>query len=119
MFRVMVVDDQESYRRMVRYMLEREEDFRVVADAADGAEALRLMDEVNPDLVIMDVQMPSINGFEATRLIMQGYPNARVVLISRTRRQRDFERMAEEVGAAAFMVKGDLAITAVRQALQS
>ena len=115
----MVVDDQERYRRLVRNMLEREEDFQVVAEAANGAEALRLMDEVNPDLIIMDVQMPSINGFEATRLVMQRRPDTRVVLVSRTRREREYSRMAEEVGAAAFVLKRDLDVTAVRQALQS
>ncbi len=52
-------------------MRERENDFQVVAEAADGNEAVELADEVNPDLIIMDVQMPSMGGFEATRTILQ------------------------------------------------
>ncbi len=119
MFRVMIVDDDETYRRLVRAMVEREDDFQVVAEATDGNEAVELADEVNPDLIIMDVQMPSMGGFEATGTILQRHQDARVVLVSRTRRQLEYSRMAQDAGAIAFVTKENLSISVLRQALQT
>ena len=119
MFCVMIVDDDETYRRLVQAMLEREDDFQVVAEASDGNEAVQLADEVNPDLIIMDVQMLSMDGFEATRTILQRHQDARVVLVSRTRRQLEYSRMAQDAGAIAFVTKEDLCISVLRQALQT
>ena len=92
-WRVMIVDDDETYRRLVRAMLQREDDFQLVAEASDGNEAVELADQVNLDLVIMDVQMPSMDGFEATWTILQRHQDTRVVLVSRTRRQLEYSRM--------------------------
>jgi len=116
--RVLIVDDQRAYRRLVRAMLEREADFLVVGEASDGNEAVELMDEANPDLVIMDVQMPLMDGFEATRQILQHHPDTRVVLVSRTRRQQEYSQVAQEVGATDFVTKDDLNLNVIRQALQ-
>ena len=119
MFRVMIVDDDKTYRGLVQAMLGREDDFQVVAEATDGNEAVELADEVNPDLIIMDVQMPSIDWFEATRTILQRHQDTRVVLVSRTRRELDYSRMAQDVGAIAFVTKENLSIGVLRQALQT
>ncbi len=118
MFRVMIVDDEETYRRLIRAMLEREDDFQVVAEASDGNEAVELADEVDPDLVIMDVLMPSMDGFEATRS-MKRHQDTRVVIVSRTRRELDYSRMAQDAGAIAFVTKENLSISGLRQALQT
>ena len=113
----MIADDDESYRRLVRAILEVEEGFQVVAEASDGGEAVKLMDMLNPDVVLMDVQMPSVNGFEATSLILERHPDVRVILWSRTRRRGEYSRMSQKVGALAFMAKQNVSISALRQAL--
>ena len=118
-FQVMIVDDEESYRRLVRAMVEKDGHFQVIAEASDGREAVELVDKVSPDLILMDLHMMYMNGFEATRLIMERRPEARVILLSWTRRQSEYSRMAREVGALAFIAKQDLAISALRQVLQS
>ncbi len=118
MFCVMLVDDEESYRSLVRTALEREDDFQVVAEASDGREAVELAEDVNPDLIIMDVRMPYMDGFEATRLILERNPEARVVLVSRTGRRQEYSCMSQQVGALAFMAKQNLDICVLRQVLQ-
>ena len=119
MFRVVIVDDEELYRRLIRAMVEQEEDFQVMAEASDGSEAVELMDKISPDLVLMDVQMQHMNGFEATSLIMERHPEARVILVSKTRRRARYSRMAQDAGAVAFIAKQDLAMSALRHALGS
>ncbi len=114
MFGIMIVDDQESFRKRTRDVVEMEGDFRVVAEAGDGREALNLVEQHNPDLVVMDVQMPEMNGFEATRLIHERNPNVNVALVS-MHGEEQYTRMAEEVGAMAFIPKKDLSAETLRQ----
>ena len=118
MVRIGLVDDEATYRRRLRAILERENDLKVVAEAGDGNEVLTLMEQFNPELIIMDIQMPLLNGFEATKLILQGYPETKVILISRTGRREEYVRRATEVGATAFIPKRDLGISVIREALQ-
>lgn len=119
MYGVMIVDDHALYRHLLRAMLDREDDFQVMAETGDVGEALELVDRANPDLIIVDVQMPSMDGFEATKLLLQRRPSARVVLVSGTGRVQNYARMAREAGAVAFVRKMDLGIAVLRQALQA
>ena len=68
--RVLIADDEAVARRRLRRLLQREPDLNVVAECADGAEALRLMVDATPDLVLLDVQMPELDGFE----VLQRFP---------------------------------------------
>jgi len=79
---VLVVDDHSAFRRVARALIEATDGFRAVGDAASGAEALRLADELRPDLVLMDVCMPDMDGFEAARQLTEGHPHSVVVLVS-------------------------------------
>ena len=119
MFRVMIVDDQDAYRRLVRAMLETEVDFQVVAEASSGNEAIELAETVDADLILMDVLMPDITGFEATRLMLERHLGAKVILISRSRRREEYSRLTEEAGALAFVPKSDLSVNTLREILQS
>ncbi len=108
MIRVMLVDDDDGYRRLLRSVLEREADFQVVAEAKDGNEALELIDDVTPDLIIMDVQMPTMDGLETTVAIraQEHTTGAHIPIIAMTANamQGDRERCLE-AGMDGYVAK--------------
>lgn len=103
--RVLVVDDDPDSRMLMRRVLETKSVFQVVGEAADGVEALKRMDELRPQLVIMDVRMPQMDGIEATRRIKEKWPDTAVVGFSAF---GDKEREMLAAGASAYILK-DLA----------
>jgi DNA-binding NarL/FixJ family response regulator len=80
--RVVVVDDQPDMRELVALILDDEEDFEVVATGSDGAEAVRLVAELHPDLLVLDVAMPVMSGVEALRCLRAGASDTRIVILS-------------------------------------
>jgi DNA-binding NarL/FixJ family response regulator len=104
--RVLIVDDQEPFRSAARLVVALADGFEVAAEAASGEEAVRLAEELAPDLVLMDINLPGIDGLEATRLIKAVRPEVRVIVMS-TYEAGEYERRAVEAGAAAFMAKSD------------
>jgi len=114
--RVCVVDDQHLVRSGFRMILGGEDDITVVGEAADGAEAVELVERARPDVVLMDVQMPVLDGLEATRRIV-ARPGAPAVVILTTFDRDDYVFEALRAGAAGFLLKNsppeDL-LTAVR-----
>ena len=105
--KVLVVDDQELFREIARAMFEVTGEFTVVAEAADGLDAVSAYLEHSPDLVLMDIQMARMNGIEATREIRTHDPNASVILIS-MKADLEYQRVAMELGAIGFIAKRDL-----------
>ena len=102
--RVLIADDQEFIRRGVRAVLSEEKDIKVCAEAIDGRDALVKSLELKPDVVIMDIIMPRMDGIEAIRLIHKALPKAKILSLS----QCDIPEMVNEVqqaGAAAFVSK--------------
>src|SRR5690348_12730074 len=80
--KVLLADDHKIVREGLRSLLEAEPDIRVIAEAGDGRTAVQVAREQNPDVVVMDIAMPHLNGVEATRQIMSSNPHAKVVALS-------------------------------------
>lgn len=80
--RILIVDDQRLMREGLRMLLEMESDFEVVGEAADGQAAVDACARLTPDIVLMDIRMPGLDGVEATRRILQGNPSARVIILT-------------------------------------
>jgi DNA-binding NarL/FixJ family response regulator len=106
MITVAVVDDQALVRAGFRALLDAEADVRVVGEAADGAAALELVRETRPDVVLMDIRMPGMDGLEATRHIAQdpGLSTTRVLVLT-TFELDEYVFEALRVGASGFLVK--------------
>ncbi|GIJ48480.1 DNA-binding response regulator [Virgisporangium aliadipatigenens] len=106
MIKVLLVDDQQLVRAGFRVILETEDDIAVVAEAADGAEAVALAARERPDVVLMDVEMPRMDGLEATRRIVAGSAaGGPAVLILTTFDRDDYLFAALQAGASGFLLK--------------
>lgn len=104
--RVAVVDDHQLVREVVARLLALQEDLTVVGAAADGHEALGLVQRVLPDVVLMDVNMGDADGIAATRLLCSTWPSLRVVMLSATCDSGQV-RQALEAGACGYLLKDD------------
>lgn len=118
--RLVIVDDHALVRAGLRSMLEAEPDLRIVGEAANGREAIQLCHRLQPDLVLMDLRMPIMDGVSATRAIKGEYPSTRVIILT-IRDSSDYLGEAGEAGADAYLLKEvthqEIA-SAIRQVLQ-
>lgn len=102
--RVVIVDDYDMVRSGLAVLLEAFDDLDLVGEAADGADAVRLCAEVQPQVVLMDLVMPNMDGIEATRAIRQAYPEIQVVALT-SFDDRDLVRGALKAGAIGYLLK--------------
>ena len=117
-FRVLIVDDIAETRENIRKLLQFEADIEVVAVARTGREAIQLAQEVNPDVVLMDINMPDMDGIAATEIIRQKMPSVQVVVLS-VQGDQNYMRKAMLVGARDFLTKPpmpDELVAAIRRA---
>jgi len=114
----LLVDDHEVVRTGLRMLLENQSDLAIVAEASTGAEADRLADEYDPDVVVMDITLPDISGIEATRRMKQKHPQIAVVALTIHEDEQYFFEMLQ-AGASAYVPKRaapDDLISAIRAA---
>ena len=102
--RVLIVDDQEPFRQAARMVVELTDGFEVIGEAESGEDSVRLAAELEPDLVLMDVNLPGINGLDATRQILSESQPVIVLLLS-TYEEAEYAPRAAECGAAAYIPK--------------
>jgi DNA-binding NarL/FixJ family response regulator len=104
MLDVLIADDQALVRSGFRLIVETREDLRVVGEAEDGAEAIALARELDPDVILMDVRMPGVDGIEATRQIVEAGSSARILVLT-TFDLDDYVYAAVRAGASGFLLK--------------
>ncbi len=103
--RILIADDHAIVREGLRTMLEAQPDIEIVGEATDGEEAVNKTKEVQPDIVLMDITMPGMNGLEATRQIRQLDPDVRILVLTMHEGDEYFFKILED-GASGYFVKG-------------
>jgi DNA-binding NarL/FixJ family response regulator len=115
--RVLLVDDQELLRRGMRMVLEEQPDLDIVGEAADGEQAIRQVAELHPDVVVMDVRMPGIDGVEATRRLTAAGSHSKVLILT-TFDLDEYAFTALRYGASGFLLK-DVPATELASAIRN
>lgn len=105
MVRVLLADDNQRFRGLLRRLLERDPDIVVVAEASDGHGAVALASEMVPDVVLMDVSMPGLDGLAATHELRRRLPGVTVLILSVNDKEHEIAAGLAE-GAAEYLVKG-------------
>jgi PAS domain S-box-containing protein len=107
--RILVVDDHQDVRQGVRALLSSHADWLICGEAEDGIDALEKARKLRPDIILMDVTMPRMNGIEATKILSRELPHSKVVIVSQNDRAV-VSRQARDAGAEAFIAKSDMAL---------
>jgi DNA-binding NarL/FixJ family response regulator len=118
--RILIADDQADVREGIRSLLERHPRFEVCAEAADGEEAVEKTLQYNPDLVILDVSMPVMNGMDAAKMIRQCSPQTPILMVS-VHSIRELIEEARKIGVQGYVAKaqvGEILVEAIDAILQ-
>ena len=113
---VLIADDHALVRQSLAMLLRAEPGIEVVREASDGATAVQMMEQLTPEIVLLDIKMPDMSGSEATRQIMQAHPDVRVIALSMHTERFWVNRMLE-AGVCGYVLKGN--IEEVMQALRT
>jgi len=114
--KIVIIDDHQLFREGVKRILDFEPSFEVVAEGDDGNEAIELVEQYQPDVIIMDINMPTTNGVEATGQLIQKYPEAKVIILS-IHDDENYVTHALRTGATGYLLKemdADALIEAVK-----
>ena len=114
--KIVIIDDHQLFREGVKRILDFEPSFQVVAEGDDGSEAMELVEQYQPDVIIMDINMPNINGVEATSQLIERYPASKVIILS-IHDDENYVTHALKTGATGYLLKemdADALIDAVK-----
>jgi two-component system response regulator NreC len=117
--RILIADDQPIIRKHVRRILEEQPNFIVCGEAYDGARAIEEAERLKPDVVVLDLSMPILNGFDAGRKIKSELPETAIVILS-SNADKHFVEEAKKIGARAYVAKSKAAealVTAIERAI--
>lgn len=104
MTKIVIIDDHQLFREGVKRILDFESTFDVIAEGDDGVDALRLYEEYSPDVILMDINMPQMNGIEATEQLIAKYPETKVIMLS-IHDDESYVSHALKSGALGYMLK--------------
>ena len=104
--RVLVVEDYESWRRYFSTLLPKKEGLQVIGEVSDGLEAIQKAEELQPDLILLDIGLPRLNGIEAARRIRRVSPASKIIFVSENR-SADVAEEALNTGAGGYVMKSD------------
>lgn len=104
MIRVLMVDDHQLFREGMRLLLKKAEDIQIVGEARDGQEAVAVAQRLQPDVILMDIEMPGMNGFQATQELTAAGNPAQILILSMRTDERDV-RQATQSGAKGYLIK--------------
>ena len=104
--RVLVVEDYEPWRRYFSTALQKQTELQVIGEVSDGLEAVQQAEELQPDLILLDIGLPTLNGIEAARRIRKVSPASRILFVSENR-SADIAEEALSTGASGYVVKSD------------
>jgi DNA-binding NarL/FixJ family response regulator len=107
LFRTLVVDDVEDFRRFLRSMLEERTDCEVVGEASDGLQAVVKAEQLQPDLVLLDLGLPTMNGIEVARRIRKLSPNSKILFVTQNA-SREIAQGALRTGANGYLLKTEV-----------
>jgi DNA-binding NarL/FixJ family response regulator len=106
-YRIVLADDHAMVRQLVRGIIHERGDLRVIGEAQDGIELLELLQEIIPDLIIVDISMPRLRGLEATKEIKKAHPEVKVLILT-MHKSEEYLAMAMSYGADGYMLKEEI-----------
>ncbi|GGK33375.1 transcriptional regulatory protein DegU [Caldalkalibacillus thermarum] len=113
---ILIIDDHTMFREGVKRVIEMNPDFEVVGQAGDGEEAMRLVEELKPDVILMDINMPKMNGVEATEEILRHSPDSKIIILS-IHEDESYVFRTLQAGAKGYLLK-EMDIDALSEAIR-
>lgn len=104
MIKIVIADDHKIFREGLKMLLEENKEIKVIGEAANGKELLTLLESIKPDIIFMDIKMPELNGFDASKIILKKYPDIKIITLTMFGDEQYFEEMIN-TGVKSFILK--------------